>query len=91
MGWAPLGWNSDIMRRSPRHDCLERQQKIEPLSLGIPAVASAGYAAKLKDDGYENVAMIDTLTTEELRDDYGLKKGHLKAIERMRAATRSQP
>ena len=54
-------------------------------SLGIPSEACSGYAATLYDDGYENVAMFEGLTLEELRDEYGFKKGHLRAIERSRS------
>ena len=61
------------------------------VSLGIPAVASKGYAAKLNADGFDNVAMVNTLTIDELRDDYDFKKGHLKAVEWQRTATRPMP
>ena len=56
------------------------------LSFGIPAAAATQYAAKLVEDGYENGELFDSLSLEELRDEYGFKKGHLRAVERSREA-----
>ena len=42
------------------------------------------YAVRLIEDGYDTVKAVDALSLEELKDDVGVKKGHLKAIERYR-------
>jgi len=41
----------------------------------------------LIEDGYETAEMFEGLSIDELRTDYGFKKGHLKAIERSRSAS----
>ena len=71
-------------RRLNRTQSISLEQHLR--SLGIPSEACAGYAATLCDDGYENAAMFEGLTEEELREEYGFKKGHLRAIERSRSA-----
>ena len=45
------------------------------------------YAVRLIEDGYDTVKAVDALSLEELKDDVGVKKGHLKAIERYRNPT----
>ena len=55
---------------------------------GIPAAACTGYATDLIEDGYETAEMFEGLSIDELRTDYGFKKGHLKAIERLRSAAK---
>jgi hypothetical protein len=44
------------------------------------------YASRLIEAGYDTVEGVDALTLEELRDDFRVKKGHLKAIERHRVS-----
>eukprot|EP01045_Picozoa_sp_COSAG04_P000107 COSAG04_NODE_2_length_56781_cov_25.092252_31_plen_3914_part_00 len=61
------------------------------LSMGIPPAACSDYAAKLIEDGFENAAMFDALSIDELRDDYRFKKGHLMAVKRSRSGYVSSP
>jgi hypothetical protein len=44
------------------------------------------YALKLIAEGYDTAEAVDAMPLEELRDDFGVKNGHLKAIERYRNA-----
>ena len=44
------------------------------------------YALKLIAEGYDTAEAVDAMPLEELRDDFGVKKGHLNAIERYRNA-----
>eukprot|EP01046_Picozoa_sp_COSAG06_P099353 COSAG06_NODE_45470_length_354_cov_1.329412_1_plen_104_part_10 len=49
------------------------------------------YAVRLIEDGYDTVKAVDALSLEELKDDVGVKKGHLKAIERYRSDSAASP
>jgi DNA repair exonuclease SbcCD ATPase subunit len=42
------------------------------------------YASRLIEDGYDTPEAVDELSLEELSEDLGFKKGHLKAVERWR-------
>ena len=42
------------------------------------------YASRLIGDGYDTAEAVDELSLEELSEDLGFKKGHLKAVERWR-------
>ena len=56
--------------------------------LGRPART---YASKLIAEGYDTVEAVDELSLEELRDDFGVLKGHLKTIERYRNVALGAP
>jgi hypothetical protein len=54
------------------------------VSAGILDSAAGSYAQTLFEDGFDTVDLFDELSIDELREDYGFKRGHLKAVERVR-------
>ena len=57
-------------------------------SMGIPAPHATNYASKLDEEGYDTVAIFDTLSIDALVRDFAFKKGHAAAVENFRARTR---
>eukprot|EP01046_Picozoa_sp_COSAG06_P015952 COSAG06_NODE_1039_length_10995_cov_47.088106_11_plen_791_part_00 len=49
-------------------------------SLGVGATAARGYADLLVAEGFDTAAAFESLTAEELRDDFGFKRGHLRMV-----------
>ena len=49
-------------------------------SLGVGATAARGYAELLVAEGFDTAAAFESLTAEELRDDFGFKRGHLRMV-----------
>jgi histone H4 len=63
----------------------EEKQLAEFLSqLGIGASAASDYAAALVAEGFDTTVAFASLTAEELRDDFGFKRGHLRMVEHER-------
>ena len=56
-------------------------------SMGIPAPHATNYASKLDEEGYDTVAIFDTLSIDALVRDFAFKKGHAAAVENFRART----
>jgi hypothetical protein len=56
------------------------------VSLGIADGPAAGYAAALAEDGFDTPASFGTLSLDELQDDFGFKRGHLRMVEKARDA-----
>ena len=54
------------------------------VSAGILDSAAGSYAQTLFEDGFDTEDLFDELSIDELREDYGFKRGHLKAVERVR-------
>jgi hypothetical protein len=55
------------------------------VSMKLLDTPASEYATALIADGYDTPEAVDELSLDELRDDFGLKKGHLRAVERFRA------
>jgi hypothetical protein len=60
-------------------------------SMGIPAPHATNYASKLDEEGYDTVAIFDTLSIDALVRDFAFKKGHAAAVENFRARTQPRP
>lgn len=60
------------------------------VALGIAEGPAEGYAVALADDGFDTEAAFNTLALEELRDDFGFKRGHLRMVEKAREAALGQ-
>ena len=58
-------------------------------SAGIPASHAATYASKLDEEGYDTVAIFNTLSVDDLTRDFAFKRGHAAAVENFR--TSKQP
>jgi hypothetical protein len=52
--------------------------------LGIGETAARGYAAALVAEGFDTEAAFATLTAEELQDDFGFKRGHVRMVAKGR-------
>ena len=48
-------------------------------------VTAPEYIQQLQEEGFDTPALFDTLTLEELANDFGFKRGHLRAVENWRA------
>ena len=61
------------------------------ISMGIAGGPAEGYAVALAEDGFDTETAFNTLSIEELRDDFGFKRGHLRMVEHSRAAVLGDP
>ena len=61
------------------------------ISMGIAGGPAEGYAVALAEDGFDTETAFNTLSLEELRDDFGFKRGHLRMVEQARAAVLGDP
>ena len=52
--------------------------------LGLSASVAEGYVPGLVEEGYDTEEIFLGLSTEELRDDFGWRKGHVKRFETFR-------
>jgi len=57
----------------------------ELVAAGIPAAAAAAYFAKLAEEGYDSLQLFNELSIDELRDEFGFKRGHAVAVQKTRA------
>ena len=48
----------------------------------LPAAIAAQYAESLVAEGYDTVALVDDLSSDELKADFGFKTGHAKRVEK---------
>ena len=48
-------------------------------------VTAPEYIKQLQEEGFDTPGLFDTLTLEELANDFGFKRGHLRAVENWRA------
>ena len=53
--------------------------------LGAMGVTAPEYIQQLQEEGFDTPGLFDTLTLEELANDFGFKRGHLRAVENWRA------
>ena len=59
-------------------------------SIGFMAESAKKYAAVLIEEGFESPAAFATLTIEELREDFGFKRGHLRLVATWKAEQAEQ-
>eukprot|EP01045_Picozoa_sp_COSAG04_P015774 COSAG04_NODE_1272_length_7468_cov_3.407518_3_plen_1629_part_00 len=59
-------------------------------SIGFMAESAKSYAAVLIEEGFESPAAFATLTIEELREDFGFKRGHLRLVATWKAEQAEQ-
>ncbi len=50
--------------------------------VGLASTVAEQYAASLVEEGFENVALVDDLSVEELKQDFGFKTGHARQVEK---------
>lgn len=56
------------------------------IDIGIANGPAESYAVALADDGFDTQTAFNTLSIEELRNDFKFKRGHVRMVERARAA-----
>ena len=54
------------------------------VSIGIAEEPGAGYAALLVEDGFDTPAAFNEVSLDELKEDFGFKRGHLRMVEKSR-------
>eukprot|EP01043_Picozoa_sp_COSAG02_P067650 COSAG02_NODE_10949_length_1826_cov_2.457441_1_plen_424_part_01 len=82
----PRGWTTARSSRASAQSTMEEEKQLASFltQLGIGASAASGYATALVAEGFDTTEAFALLTAEELRDDFGFKRGHLRMIERER-------
>ena len=53
-------------------------------AMGIAAQSAASYASALVADGFDTASAFQDLSLQELKDDFGFKRGHLRMVEKGR-------
>jgi hypothetical protein len=53
--------------------------------MGIAEQPSTAYASSLVEDGFDTAEAFDSLSLEELAEDFNMKRGHLRMVEKSRA------
>ena len=80
-GTGPPSAATPISHPPPAHSeppwCLQH--------LGAMGVTAPEYIQQLQEEGFDTPGLFDTLTLEELANDFGFKRGHLRAVENWRA------
>ena len=59
-------------------------------SIGFTPETAKSYAAVLAEEGFDGPAAFATLTIEELREDFGFKRGHLRLVATWKAEQAEQ-
>ncbi len=82
-----------LARKGSAVSAAERAQQVQHASvmerhlkaIGFAAEPAKRYAKSIVDDGFDTVEQFASLTVEELRDDFGLKRGHLRLVAAWKA------
>ena len=71
---------AQLMKASP----VASPVAIHLVAAGVQDTAAADYAKLLSEDGFDTVELFNQLSIDDLRNDFGFKRGHIMAIERSR-------
>ena len=56
-------------------------------AIGIPQPDASRYATKLANEGFDTVEIFDSLSGDDLTQDFAFKRGHVIAVEKFRTST----
>ena len=88
--------NARLAHKGSSVSAAERARKVQHASemerhlkaIGFAAEPAQKFAESIVDDGFDTVEQFASLTVEELRDDFGLKRGHLRLVAAWKAGQR---